>query len=738
MADRPLIDDARVPPDFQGGGSNSPSTRIVPTWLRRAAALSWRVLAIIALAAILIWLLGVLATVTASIILAVVVAVTFGPLMRRFRARGWSTSKASAVVTVIVAAVAVAMVVLATVVFVPYLRDITTALRDASGRIGEGLQDLSVPSTVSQAIEQAIANVHDWIVDGIGGFIGAVASVVTVAILALFLLFFLLSDGEKAWLWAREAVPERHRDALHDRGRRALEGVGSYVRGTAVIGGLRALAYLGIMLVLGIPLAGPLAFLIAIGAFVPYLGALVTVGAVLLIGLGVLGPLPALVLVGFVVAEAWVESRLLRPAARDQVIGLPPALILVALPIGAYVAGFVGVLAAVPVAAFGVAIGGTIIDLLRPPDESTVSMEVAGWIDKLAQWSWRALVILAVLGVGLLLIAQTPLVVVPVLVAVVLAATVAPVAGFLERRGWSHPAAALTVTGGAFALIVLVVVIAFASLVGPLAQAIQAGIAGAASAGDATNGSLAWLEPLAETVGGNVLDAARAVLTAAGSLALVLVLSPLLAFYVLKDGPRGWAALTSRAAPWRRPPLEAGGERAAEILGGYMLGTAAISAVGAISQYVIMTILGLPLAVPIAILSFIACFIPYVGGFVTTGLAFLVAVAFGTPSQIVIMFVYTIVFNLVQGNIVTPLVYTRTVSLHPAIVLLAIPAGGALAGIAGMFLAVPILAVISATWRSVLLVLGDTPASPRLAAADTAVTRDVMPAIDTAAHAPTD
>ena len=118
--------------------------------------------------------------------------------------------------------------------------------------------------------------------------------------------------------------------------------------------------------------------------------------------------------------------------------------------------------------------------------------------------------------------------------------------------------------------------------------------------------------------------------------------------------------------------------------------------------------------------------------------AFLVAVAFGTPSQIVIMFVYTIVFNLVQGNIVTPLVYTRTVSLHPAIVLLAIPAGGALAGIAGMFLAVPILAVISATWRSVLLVLGDTPASPRLAPADTAVTRDVMPAIDTAAHAPTD
>jgi predicted PurR-regulated permease PerM len=52
------------------------------------------------------------------------------------------------------------------------------------------------------------------------------------------------------------------------------------------------------------------------------------------------------------------------------------------------------------------------------------------------------------------------------------------------------------------------------------------------------------------------------------------------------------------------------------------------------------------------------------------------------------------------------------VSLHPAVVLLAIPAGGALAGIAGMFLIVPVLAVIQATWRSMVLVLGDEPAAP--------------------------
>jgi predicted PurR-regulated permease PerM len=113
--------------------------------------------------------------------------------------------------------------------------------------------------------------------------------------------------------------------------------------------------------------------------------------------------------------------------------------------------------------------------------------------------------------------------------------------------------------------------------------------------------------------------------------------------------------------------------------------------------------------VPIAVLSFILCFIPYIGGFISTGLAFLIALQFGTTPQIVIMFIYTIVINIVQGNIVTPLVYNRAVNLHPAVVLLAVPAGGAVAGIAGMFLAVPILAVIAATWRTVLRTLGNKP-----------------------------
>ena len=136
--------------------------------------------------------------------------------------------------------------------------------------------------------------------------------------------------------------------------------------------------------------------------------------------------------------------------------------------------------------------------------------------------------------------------------------------------------------------------------------------------------------------------------------------------------------------------------------GGYMVGTGAISIFGAVTQFVIMAVLGLPLALPLAVLSFFGGFIPYIGSFITTGLAFLVTVATGSSTDIIVMGIFTIVFNIVTGNIVAPLVYGKAVNLHPAIVLLAIPAGSAIAGVIGMFLVVPFLGVVATTWRTVL------------------------------------
>ena len=210
-------------------------------------------------------------------------------------------------------------------------------------------------------------------------------------------------------------------------------------------------------------------------------------------------------------------------------------------------------------------------------------------------------------------------------------------------------------------------------------------------------------------VSDGALDALIAYAAISPGLVLIVTLAAILTFFFLRDGEAAWRWATGMLGGWRRHELDAAGTRAAGVLGGYMIATGVISAFGAATQFAVMALLGIPLALPLAVLSFFGGFIPYIGSFITTGIAFLVTVAVGTPTDIAVMAIFTIVFNIVQGNFVAPLVYGRAVSIHPAIVLLAIPAGGTIAGVFGMFIVVPLIGVVVATWRSVLLVLGDEP-----------------------------
>jgi putative heme transporter len=685
---------------------------VVPGWLHRAAAISWRLLAIAGLAAVLVWLAFLLGTVTASVLLALIVAATFAPLVRRLRARGWSRTRAAASVTAAALLVGVGALLLLTLAFLPDLAAMVGSMQAGLAELRDAFAAASIPSDVAAEVEQAAEGLRAWVGEEFSALASAVASVVTVAILALFLTFFVLQDGEKAWAWLLQAATDRKRERIETSGRDALERVGGYLRGTAMLSAVLASAYAVFLWILGVPVVAPLAVLVFLGGFIPYLGGLLAMSVTLLVALSTVGPESTLILLVLMVVANILAANLIRPAVYGRSVRLHPAVVLVALPTGAAIAGIVGVFAAIPVTAFVVAIGGAIIDALEPETAAEQRREVSGWVDRLAQWSWRLLAVVGVLAVVLFLVGQAPLVVIPVVLATVIAATVAPLARVLRARGWREGRAALTVTGGAYLLILGIVVIAAAQLAAPLASAVNSSIDGAEQLGDDAGGTLGWVESVASTFGGNLLDAVNEVLRAIAAAGVVLVLAALLSFYFLRDGPAGWDVVLKRASAWRREELMGAGHRAVGILGGYMFGTAAISAVGAISQFLIMVILGLPFAIPIAILSFIAAFIPYIGGFITTGLAFLVAVAFGTPTQIAIMFVYTIVFNIVQGNVVTPMVYNRAVNLHPAVVLLAIPAGGAVAGIAGMFLVVPFLAVVAASWRTVLRVLGDEPPAP--------------------------
>ena len=124
--------------------------------------------------------------------------------------------------------------------------------------------------------------------------------------------------------------------------------------------------------------------------------------------------------------------------------------------------------------------------------------------------------------------------------------------------------------------------------------------------------------------------------------------------------------------------------------------------------------LGVPLAIPIGVITFFAAFVPILGALTSGVIAVLVAAVNGGLTKAIIMLVIILVVQQVESNILQPFMMSNAVSLHPVGVMLVITAGSAIAGIAGAIFSVPIAAFINAT---VMYLHGYDP-MPELATAE--------------------
>src|SRR5262249_16666013 len=150
-------------------------------------------------------------------------------------------------------------------------------------------------------------------------------------------------------------------------------------------------------------------------------------------------------------------------------------------------------------------------------------------------------------------------------------------------------------------------------------------------------------------------------------------------------------------------------------VGGYLRGTTILSAIIALTDYVFMIVLGVPLALPLAVLVFFSGYIPYFGGIVTTFLILFVTYGALGVGPVVAMVVLITIRNAILGYGVRPTIYGRTLSSHPAVARLALPAGFEIAGVLGLFAAVPVTAVVLAVANAAVAILDPGP-QPQLPA----------------------
>lgn len=344
-------------------------------------------------------------------------------------------------------------------------------------------------------------------------------------------------------------------------------------------------------------------------------------------------------------------------------------------------------------------------------DDRERSAEIGNGLTWLSTWSLR--LILVVVGGYLVyrLLADLYVVVLPVVLALLLASVLwTPTAWLRRHRVPPALAALLVVLGSLGALVGL-----FAGLAPQVADQVGE-IAGSAAGGLEKIQAYVTGSPLnldekqvsgavgqaTERLRGSASAIASGVLSGVGAIGSGLVtffLALVLTFFFLKDGPKflPWLGLLVGQRAGRH--LDVVLTRSWGVLGSFISGQAVVGLVDAVLIGIGLVVLGVPLALPLAVLTFFGGFIPIIGAFVVGALAVLVALVSNglTTALIVVGLIFLV--QQIEGNVLQPILQGKSLALHPAVVLLVVTAGGSLFGIAGAFFSVPIAAVFAVVVR---------------------------------------
>ncbi len=344
----------------------------------------------------------------------------------------------------------------------------------------------------------------------------------------------------------------------------------------------------------------------------------------------------------------------------------------------------------------------------RKSDRGTV---IAAGLKGMTAWSARFIIVVLALGLALWLLAQAWVAVFPIIMAVLVSTVMWPAVRWLRKHNWNDAVAALTV-----------LLLSFAAFLGVLALLVPSIISQSSELADETtrgikqlqtwaagpplnldNGTLSngldqaksWLGEQSEAIASGALSTVASLGSALVTTALVIVL----VFFFLKDGSRFLPMVRRVTGPRVGGHLTDVLTRVWKTVSGFIRTQAAIGVIDAVPIGLGLWLLNVPLAFTLTVLTFFAAFIPVIGALVAGGLAILIALLSHGLTTAIIVLVIVLAVQQIESNVLQPLLQSKSMDLHPGIVLLAVAAGGTVFGIVGAFLAVPIAASVVTVLR---------------------------------------
>jgi predicted PurR-regulated permease PerM len=338
--------------------------------------------------------------------------------------------------------------------------------------------------------------------------------------------------------------------------------------------------------------------------------------------------------------------------------------------------------------------------------------DVPRWLRIGAAWSWRLVLLAALLYVAGRVASLLYLVIVPCAAALLLTALLQPLAARLRRHGFGPLAAtwctlllAFILIGGAVWLVTARVEAEYPALVSQVKHTsteIQSWLAGPPfhiKTGNLTKLSdnlVNYLSKHQSLLEGTVLTGGRILVELLAGLVLCFFIS----FFLIKDGDRIWVWVTSGLPTERRRRASLAGQAAWQSVVHYVRGTILVAAIQATVMGITLAIINAPLVAPLALIMFLAAFVPLAGVLIAGTLAILIVLAAKGLIAAVIVLGVLVLMNQLDGHLLQPQVVGKMVRLHPLAVILVLAVAGLVAGIAGAVVAVPITAAITSGVRA--------------------------------------
>lgn len=354
------------------------------------------------------------------------------------------------------------------------------------------------------------------------------------------------------------------------------------------------------------------------------------------------------------------------------------------------------------------------VETVRPPQaraDRELEQDIPYGVRIAASWAWRLGLILLMAAALVWLLSRISFLIIPVMVAALLAGLLSPVVRWLRSRRLPNGAAVAITVVGFIGVIVGALALVGRQLVRGFGELWSQALTGVRQVQD-------WLAegPLHLTAAqidqylkeastalqdnsSNILSGALSFGSTAGHFAAGMVLALFILIFFLLEGDRIWAFLVRLLPKKARAATFGAGRRGWASMVSYARIQMFVAFVDAVGIGAGAAIIGVPLALPLSVLVFIGSFIPVVGALVTGAIAVLLALVANGPVNALIMLAIVLLVQQLESHILQPLVMGKAVALHPVAVILAVAAGSYLAGIPGALFSVPILAVANSAIR---------------------------------------